>query len=146
MTQLKRRACFTLVIWTLVLVFFILLFFTGGGPSEWAKDRTRKLCIILVFGVGYFSYILMMIMTKSKTVDGVVHRDERDNLIEMRSSRAAFIIVLLYVYILSITLYVSYESVGLIPISWLWFLGYTSIIIGSISYASTSLLLDNKLS
>lgn len=146
MTQLRKRALFSLIIWGVVITVFVPLFFAGGGPSEWLQDRVRKILMIVVFGIGYLSFFLMMVLTRRKRSDGKVVKDERDNLVEIKSSKIAYIIVLLYIYIVCIILYMIYERTGVLPVSWMWFIGYTSIFIGSIIYAVVSLIVDMRVS
>ena len=143
MTQLKQRAIGTLIIWGVVLALFIPLFFSYGGADGYAMDRTRILCMALLFGAGYLLYFFMLYRTKEK--DGVIS-DERDDTIVRKATGAAFIITLAYIYFLSITLFEIYRDPGFLPVGWMWFFGYSAIFIGYISNSIAILAMDHRMS
>lgn len=144
MTQRRKRDIWTLVIGSSVLIVFIFLFFSGGGPEYWVLDRWRKLLVAIVFGIGYLSFFTMIFMTRTKPDQKMIIKDERARFIDMKSSQTALIVLLLYVYLMSIFLYVRYEWMGYLPVGWMWFIGYSSIFLGAIVYSGTSLILDYR--
>jgi threonine/homoserine/homoserine lactone efflux protein len=145
MTQPTKQALFTLIIWGIVTVAFIPIFFSRGGPLTYAQDKPRFVFVAILFGVGYISYLTMMFLTRSKGRADRIVRDERDEHIQRQSSGVALILVLVYVFFLCITLYEIYRESGCVPVSWMWFLGYTSVFWGYISNSALGLVLHSRM-
>jgi hypothetical protein len=146
MTQLKRRLLYTLFIWTIALLAFIFVFFIEGGPEDWIINKVKKIVTVVIIGLAYFTYLLMILLTRKHSEEEFFVKDERDILIEMKSNKTAFIITLNYVYLISITIYLIYEKSRILPVSWMWFIAYTSIFVAYIASSFISLILYKRLS
>jgi len=103
------------------LIAFIALFFIVSGPTEWGTDSNIKLISAVVFGIGYV--VFFFVQSKGKKAK----KNERDYLIELKSSNATLIVILIYVFLLCISIFVYYENDGSVPVSWMWFIAYTSV-------------------
>jgi len=117
----RKYAWMVLITWIIVLVVFLLLFFSGSGPSEWGSNSTKRIIAAIFFGIGYIVFFTLQIRNKKSNYD------ERDTLIQLKAGNSAMVIVLMFVFILSIGSFVIYEEEGQLPISWMWFLGYSTV-------------------
>ena len=143
MTQTRIRATWTLYIWVPVLLLFLAIFFWGAGPAGYAGEKVRHLIVAILFLIGFISYLTMIYRTRLRP--GGPARDERDEAIEWKAQRFAFVAVLVFVYFLSIVLWVIYETPGSVPAGWMWFLGYGTVFFGMISSAVAALALDREM-
>lgn len=144
MSLSKRRALWSLTIWSTVIVVFLILFLSGGGPATYSQSRGRIVAMAVLFAGGYTSSIVMLTRTRPRRDGGPVVQDERDEAIWRRAGEAAFYTVAVYVFALSVTLYTVYESRGLVPVGWLWFIGYTCTFLGMIAHAVATLILNAR--
>jgi hypothetical protein len=125
-----------------VLAIFLAIFFSGGGPAGYAGESFRHLLVAILFLIGFISYLTMIYRTRLRPGGPV--KDERDESIEKRAQRFAFIAVLVFVYSLSILLWVVYEGREYVPAGWMWFLGYGTVFFGMISSATAVLVLERE--
>ena len=140
MTQSRTRALWTLAIWTVVAVGFALTFFSGGGPGDYADDGIRRAMGGAFLAFGFFGTPLMRWWTRGRP--GEVATDERDEGIGRRSATGGLVVVLLYVFGLSILLWERHQGTGCVPVGWMWFLAYSTATLGYLAPALISLLLD----
>ena len=135
MTRSKKRALAGLIICGTVLVSFTLIFFSRGGAATYIDDTFRKAASASLFGAGYIIYFVMILRTRRTPCD------ERDDAVSTKAGLSALTIVLLYIYILSISLYEIYRSAGSLPVSWMWFIGYSNSFVGPAAHSITTLFL-----
>jgi uncharacterized membrane protein len=140
MTQSTNRAAGKAVIWSIVLVVFMVLFFGGGGPGEFAQDKGRIVSVAIIFTAGFAAFFVMLGLTGRKKSE-VLIRDERDDRLENRAGGMTLTVVLVYVYILSIALWAVFQDEGTVPAGWMWFLGYSTVFLGMIVHGVFILLL-----
>ncbi len=140
MTQSTYRARGKIIIWSIVLVVFMALFFSGSGPGGFARDKGRIVAIAVLFAAGYGAFFAMMGLSRKKKGDTLV-RDERDERIEGRAGGITLTIVLVYVYFLGIALWAVFQDDGSVPAGWMWFLAYSTVFIGTISHGIFTLLM-----
>ena len=144
MTQAKKRAIFTFLIWGSVMAAFSIIFFSGGGPVQYASERWRHMAGAGIIAFGYLTYGLMQWLTRIPAKDRSFGRDERDEDIQKRASSTGFIIVLVYVFALAIFLWERYQNRGFVPVGWMWFLAYSTSFAAFISTSSIALLLESR--
>jgi uncharacterized membrane protein len=142
MSKNQKRSLYSLIIWSTVTIIFIPLFFIGGGPRTWVLDDNRFIISTSVLVAGYILFFIMTSLMGKKKID-VIERDERDVLISRKASEITLNIIQGYVFIACIILYIIYNKNNSIPAGWMWFLGYTCIFTGYISYSAVSLILYN---
>ncbi len=140
MTQSIYRAAGKAIIWSIVLAAFVAIFFGWGGPGSFAHDKGRIVAVAILFGAGFAAFFTMMGLSGKKK-GGALARDERDERLESRAGGIALTVVLVYVYILSITLWAIFQESGSVPAGWMWFMGYSTVFIGMISHGLFTLLL-----
>ena len=140
MTQGLKRAVWGLAIWSVVALGFALSFFVEGGPAQFTGERGRILAGAVFLGLGYVAFIWMLYRTRERSAGGRLMVDERDKEIGMRSSATALAISLAFIFITCITLYEFYHDRGLLPVGWMWFLAYASVLVGQLALAASSLI------
>ena len=140
MTQARVRALWTLAIWSVVAAGFAWTFFWGGGPADYAEDGTRRALGGAFLAFGFFGTPLMQWWTRGRP--GAVAADERDQAIGRRATTGGMVVVMLYVFVLSIGLWERHEDSGCVPVGWMWFLAYSTAAVGYLTPAVVSLLLD----
>jgi hypothetical protein len=146
MTQTKIRARFGLVIWGTVAVGFGLVFFLSGGAASYADDSIRMLIAAVILGAGFIGYFSMLYLTREKEDDKSLIRDERDLEIARQANEIALVAVLVFVFSVSITLFLSYETAGSLPVGWMWFLAYATACFGLIAQSVATLMLHREMS
>jgi len=146
MTQTKIRALYGLGIWGLVASAFGLVFFLGGGPATYADDSIRMLVAAVIIAVGFIGYYSMLYLTREKSIDTALIRDERDLEIARQANEVALVAVLVFVFVVCIALYLSYETAGTLPVGWMWFLAYATSCFGLLAQAVATLVLHKEMS
>ncbi len=142
MTQSQKRAIFTLVIWGLVAGCFAAVFFGGGGPATFGVDKGRIVTTAILVGIGFAAYFIMLFFTRSRPGATRVVADERDLRIASRANGGTLIVVLVVGYLACIGLWSAYQDGGCVPVGWLWFLGYATAMLGYLTHAAATLLLN----
>jgi len=146
MTQARKRALFTFLIWGSVMAAFSVIFFLGEGPQEYAQERWRRVAGAAIIAFGYLSYGLMLFLTRIRPGERAIAMDERDEDIRNRANAAAFIVVLIYVFALAIFLWDRHQASGAVPVGWMWFLAYSTSFAAFISSSVIALILESKAS
>ena len=144
MTQIRKRAIWSLSIFGPVMLLFLLVFFSDGGPETFAQSRTRKLAVAGLFLLGYGTFFAMLFATRTRRGAGRAITDERDVAITCRANSVALIAVMVFVYVLSTALWTGYEPSGSLPAGWMQFLAYATVFFGLLAHASATLFLDAK--
>ncbi len=115
-----------LIVWSIVAIFFCLIFLNGKTLIEWGDNRTKTILLSLLFVLGFGSdFVLRVILKKKKEANP---QEEKDYEFQVKSLTFGFISVLIYTYVTVIILYVTYEKAGMVPVGWLWFIAYSLIL------------------
>jgi len=146
MTQSQCRARYGLGIWGLVAVAFGLVFFLGGGAASYADDSIRMGFAAAILAAGFIGHITMIYLTRENSNNKALIRDERDLEIARQANEIALVAVQVFVFVVCITLYLSYESAGNLPIGWMWFLAYITACFGLIAQAIATLVVHKEMS
>ena len=149
MTQLKKRALWSLLIWGVVLTAIVIIFFSGGGPTAFLEGESKNTLTRVCMTIGFIFYFSMLFLTRIRPGGEPLVKDERDELIEKRSYSIGFHTLLSYVFLLCSFLYGYYKGIHgikLISVGWMWFLALTSLFLGLISNAIATLVLDARMS
>jgi len=145
MTQVRKRAAWSLAIWGPVTLLSLFVFFAGGGPAAYAADGTRHWMLAALFALGYGGFGAMLFLTRVRGGGGAAIADERDDAIARRANGVALIAVLVFVYSASTTLWLCYEDQGALPVGWMWFLAYATVFLGFLSHAIATLFIDSRI-
>ena len=128
--------------WSIIALCMIIIFSMKGTIENWGDNKIKTILLALLFLLGYGGNMLLMILEKSSKWG--FKRDERDQLIQYQSLSRAILILILYIYTVSIILYIKYETARFVPIGWVWFIAYSSVVVTFISSGYTSLYLYRK--
>jgi hypothetical protein len=142
MTQVRKRAVLSLVIWCLVATGFVISFLTQGGPATYADQPTRILIGAVFLAFGFAAYPIMLWATRSRSGSVPVISDERDEWIALRASRGALVSVLVLMFLACIWLWIIYRDEKAVPVGWMWFLGYGAAILGYLAQSIATLIID----
>lgn len=148
MTQLKKRAVLTLIVWSAVLAATFLVFFSGGGPESFLDGDQKVTLTRTAITAGFVLYFLMYILTSGRK-KAAVSRDERDEQITRLAYMISFHTVLYYVFVFGAALYGYYRlhrAVVLLPVGWVWILAISTMCLGFISNAAATLIIDRRMS
>lgn len=121
MNDKRKKTWLVLGLWSVVLIIFLGLFFIASKPSEWNANSNIKFISGIVFGVGYILFFVIQLKGKNNT------KNEKDKLIQYKSTSLTLVIILMYVFIFTMLIYIVYENDVLMPVSWMWFLGYSTV-------------------
>ncbi|MCK4941984.1 MAG: DUF2178 domain-containing protein, partial [Candidatus Aminicenantes bacterium] len=108
MTQLKKRALWTLLIWSIALVGMFVVYLSGGGPSTFLETDRRVELTRIFITAGFVLYFIMLILTRIRSSDPLI-KDERDEQIARRAYMTSFYTLLYYVFLFSLFLYWFYK-------------------------------------
>jgi uncharacterized membrane protein len=146
MTQTQIRARYGLVIWGPATAAFGLVFFLGGGAATFADDSIRMLVAALILGTGFIGYSSMLYLTREKPNGKAMIRDERDLEISRRANEITLTAVQVFVFVVCIALFLSYETAGSLPVGWMWFLAYITACFGLLAQAVITLVVHREMS
>lgn len=147
MTQLKKRAIWILLIWSLALAVMFVVFFSGGGPESFLEGDQKVTQTRAALTAGFLLYFIMMILTRIRN-KGKVILDERDEQISRRAYAISFHTVLYYTFLFGTFLYWLYKihlDVVSMPVGWVWILAISSMCVGFISNAAATLIIDSRM-
>jgi hypothetical protein len=143
MSQTRRRAWLAGMIWTLAGVGFLVAFFSGGGPGTWPQDSGRHLAGAGALAFGFLGQWTSFWATRRKAADPPLV-DERDYQVIARANQATLVVVLVGIFAFTIGLWTVYENAGQVPVGWMWFLAYGSVILASVTSGVCILVLDGR--
>jgi hypothetical protein len=144
MSQTRRRAWLAAVIWGVAGVGFLGTFFAGGGPGTLPQDSGRHLAGAVALAFGFLGYWTALWVTRQRS-GGAPLADERDYQIVARANQATLVVVLVGIFAFTIGLWTVYEAGGQVPVGWMWFLAYGSVILASVTSAVSILVLDGRM-
>ena len=143
MSQTRQRAWLAGVIWTLAGMGFLLAFFSREGANGFATDSMRHLASAAAVGFGFGGYWLSLWFTRRRQ-GGPPVSDERDVRVQAQANQVTLIVVLVGIYVFTIGLWLVYETGGQVPVGWMWFLAYGSVILASVTSSVTTLILEAR--
>jgi len=146
MTLAKKRALTSLAIWFTVLIASTLVFFAGAGPAGYTEEHEqgRRLIVAGIFAFGFLTYTTVLWRSRQGRFAAADGYDERDDAVARGASVATLTVVLVFVFVLCITLFEVYRGQGVVPAGWLWFLAYGTSFVGLICHAVVTLYLDAR--
>jgi hypothetical protein len=131
MTQSRQRAVWSLLLWGGVTLAFVVLFFARGGPEAFVRQKARIAMTAGLFGAGYVAQLLIFYLTRVRPWGRAVAWDERDDGIARHANGVAFIVALIYVFVVSIGLWEVYHDREMVPV-------------GMFTHAMATLILDAR--
>ena len=76
---------------------------------------------------------------------GAISVDERDAQVMARAGQTTLVVVLVGIFILTIGLWTTFESDGVVPVGWMWFTAYGSVILATLVHSAVVLVLDGRM-
>ena len=143
MSQMRRRAWLAVAVWAVAGVGFFLAFFSGGGAGDFADDSYRHLATAGAVAFGFVGWWAALWLTRRP--GGRVAMDERDLQVAARAGQATLVVVLVAIYAFTVGLWTLFEGAGAVPVGWMWFLAYASVILASLTNAMAVLVLDGRM-
>lgn len=142
MSKLMKITLIQVCAWSIVAISMIIIFLNHGTIENWGDNTTKTILLALLFFIGYATHFTTLLIEKSKRWG--FKKDERDLAIQSKAVNIGFIVVLMYIFILSISLYIKYETVGMMPVGWVWFIAYSTVVMANLSVTIPSLLIYRK--
>lgn len=130
------------IAWTFVGIIMVVIFMTGDTIKYFGDNRIKTILLASLFVIGFGTDAVIRVIEKSNKWN--FKRDDRDKDIQKQSISYGFIIVLIYIYLLNISLYLYYEEIGFLPVGWIWFSAYSTIVTANIATGYSSLFLYRK--
>jgi uncharacterized membrane protein len=143
LSQTRKRAWTALLIWSGAGLGFLVTFFLGGGAEGFATDSPRHLLGAAFLGLGFSGYWLSLWLTRQREGAGIAS-DERDLMIMARANQTTLVVVMVAVFTFAIGLWTVFEASGQVPVGWMWFFAYGSVILASVTSSLTTLILDGR--
>jgi hypothetical protein len=141
MSPTRLRAWLVALIWSVAGIGFGFTFFVGSGPAGFSGDSYRHLAGAGALAFGFLGYWSVLWVTRQREGAPPV-MDERDLQIQAQANQATLIGVLLGIFALALGLWVIYEGAGMVPVGWMWFLAYGSVIMAFVISSVVTLILD----
>jgi len=126
--------------WTFVAIFMVVIFMKGDTIKDFGDNRIKTILLASLFIIGFGTDAGIRIVKRSKKLSCSGQYKEIQN----QSTAYAFIIVLIYIYLLNISLYLYYEEVGFLPVGWIWFSAYSTIVMANLASGYSFLFLNIK--
>jgi len=128
-----KRATHTTILFGF-LFFFIVGYFIIIGPSAYLNNKLHFAINALAIFLVMSSFIVMLLLTNKK--ERIF--DERDLLIQRKANSVGLLLTSMYVFILSIVLFIVFRQDIFVHITWFWFIAYSTF---AFAYFSCSFLI-----
>ncbi|XFA98892.1 hypothetical protein ACAG96_08450 [Candidatus Izemoplasma sp. B36] len=133
MTVSYKRSLITCILFGFLFIFLSVYFYIVG-PQAYLDTKIHFVINSIVFVLTFGAFITMLIFTNNK--DYVI--DERDAYVQRKSYGIGLLVSLIYVFLISIILFMDNRYTGTVNAAWLWFLAYSTF---AFSYFITSLVI-----
>lgn len=133
MTVSYKRSLITCIIFGL-LFSFLTIYFIFVGPQAFLNNKIHFVVTSVLVAITMAGYACMLLITNKE--DYVI--DERDAYVQRKSFGIGLILSLLYVFLISIILFIGNRNLGTVNVAWLWFIAYSTF---AFSYFITSLVI-----
>ncbi len=127
-----KRSLFTAIMFG-VFFLFIVIYFIIVGPAAFLESKIHFIINAIAILITMSSFAIMLLLTNKRK--NIV--DERDRNIQIKASSTGLMLTSMYVFILSIVLFIIHRSDGFINVTWMWFVAYSTF---AFAYFTTSLL------
>jgi hypothetical protein len=133
MTITHKRALVTSILFGSLFV-FLLVYFIIIGAESFTQEKIHFAITSSLIALAMIGYVILLASTNKK--DNII--DERDNYVLKKSYGVGLVLSLMYVFLISIILFITNRNLGVINVSWLWFIGYSTF---AFSYFITSFII-----
>ncbi|MCK4552474.1 MAG: DUF2178 domain-containing protein [Tenericutes bacterium] len=133
MNKSYKRSLITCIIFG-TLFFFLSIYFIIVGPNAFLANKIHFVINSIFVALAMISFTIMLLLTNNK--EYII--DERDAHVQRKSYGVGLMISLIYVFLISIVLFIDNRNTGTVTSSWLWFIAYSTF---AFSYFITSLII-----
>lgn len=130
MTTTYKRSLITMILFG-ILFFYIVISFSIIGPEDYLSTRLNRVVNSIIIFLVIFGFGLTMLIT-NKTSNII---DERDILIQKKATSRGMMLTGIFVFLITMYLFVQNEDLGTVNVSWMWVIAYGTF---SFSYFVTS--------
>ncbi|MBN2259874.1 MAG: hypothetical protein JW702_04995 [Clostridiales bacterium] len=142
MNKMVRFNIYHLFLWLFVGAGFIAVFVGMDAINNWGDNAIKSIFLGLLFVIGFGGEAILRYKFRIKKEESLIGNQEE--LIRLRSMEYSFIATVLYVFLLTISIYIMYEAEGNVPVGWLWFIAYSLVVVVNITSSSMILLTYRK--
>ena len=141
MSLWQKSAVIMAVVWILVSAGFLAASLSGQGPTDLAKDSAKRDVAAVFVGAGILANFIVRYLTRRRKDAAVAQVDERDELIQRKSSGIALGSTTVGVFLFCIILNDTFDEVGAVPANWLWFVAWSTMAASYLGQALTAVVL-----
>jgi|LGOV01.1.fsa_nt_gb archaellum biogenesis protein FlaJ (TadC family) len=134
----SRNSLISGVTWLLIITVLVLMFFQGDSVDEWGYNGVRRLVSAIAILLGIVVNTVMLSKNKKEPLD------ERSRAIQYRTSTYSLQFCVTYAFVLCMVLFLIYEKSESVPVSWLWFIAYTTFTLTFMLGSFLYFFLDRK--
>ena len=139
MNTTYKRSLITMIL-SGILFFYIVISFSIIGPEDFLSTRLNRVINSIIIFLAMIGFGVSMLLTNKSS--NIV--DERDTLIQKKATSTGMMLTCIFVFIITMYLFVQNEDLGTVNVSWMWVIAYGTF---SFSYFVTStvmILLYNR--
>jgi hypothetical protein len=114
-----------------ILFFYIVISFLVIGPEDYLSTRLNRVTNSIIIFLVILGFGLTMLITNKAS--NIV--DERDTLIQKKATSTGMMLTGIFVFLITMYLFVQNEDLGTVNVSWMWVIAYGTF---SFSYFVTS--------
>ena len=130
MTTTYKRSLITMILFG-ILFFYIVISFLVIGPEDYLSTRLNRVTNSIIIFLVILGFGLTMLITNKAS--NIV--DERDTLIQKKATSTGMMLTGIFVFLITMYLFVQNEDLGTVNVSWMWVIAYGTF---SFSYFVTS--------
>lgn len=141
MSLARKQAIISGLAWLVISILFaVVLTRTGVENLSGPAGHGARSLLAWIIMPGYLINLVIIGRSRRARRDGAI--DERDQAIEHRATEATAIVIILAVYLLSITLFETSTKAGTVPSGWLYIIAYGTVALVSLTHPVVRLILD----
>jgi hypothetical protein len=141
MSLARKQAIISALTWLVISVLFgIVIARTGAEALSGPAGRGARSVLGWIILPGYVINLVIIGRSRRARREGAL--DERDTAIETHATAATAIVIILAVYLLSISLFEFGSRNGGVPAGWLYIIAYGTIALASLTHPIVRLILD----
>jgi len=137
MNKLTKLGVTKTLSWAAVAIVMVIIFSNKNAILNWGDNQIKTILLAVLIAFGLFMDLVIRTIIKRG-------RQLKENQINYKNLNVEIIATLLYIFIIIITLYIYYESAGAVPVGWLWFIAYSTIVFVNITFGVCDLLFNQR--
>ncbi len=139
MTTTYKRSLVTMILFG-ILFFYIVISFAIIGPDDYLSTRLNRVINSIVILIVMLGYVYMVLATNK--VSNII--DERDILLQKKATSVGMMLTAMFVFTITILLFVQNEDIGTVKVSWMWIIAYGTFSFSYFVTSTTMIVLYNK--